>query len=156
VEVDPSLGTVEIRRLVAVDDYGVVVNPLLVQGQTLGSIVQGLGQALYESADYGPAGEPAARTLLDYLIPTAAEVPELVLEETVTQNPNQPFGAKGAGEAGCIGTPPAVLNAIADALHQADPGLGPGALVSSEGVQLPATPERVWRLCQRALAAPPG
>ncbi|MGI3782029.1 MAG: xanthine dehydrogenase family protein molybdopterin-binding subunit, partial [Janthinobacterium lividum] len=116
VEVDPTTGSVEVRRLVAVDDYGVVVNPLVVQGQTYGSIVQGLGQALYEDAGYPGDGVPTRRTLLDYLIPTAAEVPELVLEETETPNPNQPFGAKGAGEAGCIGVPPAVLNAIADAL----------------------------------------
>lgn len=135
VEVDPTLGAVEVLRLVAVDDYGVVVNPLIVQGQTYGSILQGLGQALYEGADCSPDGQPAARSLLDYLIPTAAEVPELVLEETETPNPNQPFGAKGAGEAGCIGVPPAVLNAIADAL----------AVDSAARIQLPATPEQVWR-----------
>ena len=105
VEVDPSTGLVEVRRLVAVDDYGVVVNPLVVQGQTYGSIVMGLGQALYEDAGYPADGVPTRRTLLDYLIPTAAEVPELVLEEPETPNPNQPFGAKGAGEAGCIGVP---------------------------------------------------
>jgi carbon-monoxide dehydrogenase large subunit len=140
VEVDPSLGTVDVQRLVAVDDYGVVVNPLVVQGQTTGSIAQGLGQALYESAEYSPDGRPAARNLLDYLLPTVAEIPELVLEETETPNPNQPFGAKGAGEAGCIGTPPAVLNAIADAL----------ALERAEDLQLPATPDQVWRLARAA------
>ncbi len=136
VEVDPTLGEVEVRRLVAVDDYGVVVNPQVVQGQTYGSITQGLGQALYETGAYAADGTPPAQSLLDYLIPTAAEVPtELVLEETETPNPNQPFGAKGAGEAGCIGVPPAVLNALTDALELEDP---------SE-LQLPATPERVWR-----------
>lgn len=140
VEVDPTLGTVEVLRLVAVDDYGVVVNPLVVQGQTQGSIAQGLGQALYEGADYPDDGQPRARTLLDYLIPTAAEIPELVLAETETANPNQPFGAKGAGEAGCIGTPPAVLNAVADALQLAD----------GDDLQLPATPDQVWRLAARA------
>ena len=139
VEVDPTTGSVEVRRLVAVDDYGVVVNPMLVQGQTHGSIVQGLGQALYEDAGYPDDGVPRRRTLLDYLIPTAAEVPELVLEETETPNPNQPFGAKGAGEAGCIGVPPAVLNAVADAL----------GLVDGDDLQLPATPEKVWALAQR-------
>jgi len=139
VEVDPSTGHVEVRRLVAVDDYGVVVNPMVVQGQTYGSIVQGLGQALYEDAGYPADGVPTRRTLLDYLIPTAAEVPELVLEETETPNPNQPFGAKGAGEAGCIGVPPAVLNAVADAL----------GLTEGDELQLPATPERVWALAHR-------
>jgi carbon-monoxide dehydrogenase large subunit len=88
----------------------------------------------------GPAdGVPTRRTLLDYLIPTAAEVPELVLEETETPNPNQPFGAKGAGEAGCIGVPPAVLNGVADAL----------GLVEGDELQLPATPEQVWALARR-------
>jgi carbon-monoxide dehydrogenase large subunit len=150
VEVDPSLGTVEVRRLVAVDDYGVVVNPLLVQGQTVGSIVQGLGQALYEDADYDRDGQPAGRSLLDYLIPTFAEVPELVLEETETANPNQPFGAKGAGEAGCIGVPPAVLNAIADALIPGGEGELPG--LSGDAVQLPATPDRVWQVARAGAA----
>jgi carbon-monoxide dehydrogenase large subunit len=139
VEVDPTTGHVEVRRLVAVDDYGVVVNPLVVQGQTYGSILQGLGQALYEDAGYPADGVPTRRTLLDYLIPTADEVPELVLEETETPNPHQPFGAKGAGEAGCIGVPPAVLNAVADAL----------GLVDGDELQLPATPERVWALARR-------
>jgi aerobic carbon-monoxide dehydrogenase large subunit len=135
VELDRELGTVDVLRLVAVDDYGVVVNPMVVEGQTIGSIAQGLGQALYESAPYDPDGRPPARTLLDYLIPTAAEMPPLTLEETQTPNPNQPFGAKGAGEAGCIGVPPAVLNAVADALGRDD-----------ERLQLPATPETVWEL----------
>ena len=139
VEIDPTLGEVEVRRLVAVDDYGVVVNPQVVQGQTYGSIVQGLGQALYETGAYAADGRPPAQSLLDYLIPTAGEVPtELVLQETETPNPNQPFGAKGAGEAGCIGVPPAVLNAITDALELDDPS----------ALQLPATPERVWRLAR--------
>jgi carbon-monoxide dehydrogenase large subunit len=144
VEVDPSTGLVEVRRLVAVDDYGVVVNPLVVQGQTYGSIVMGLGQALYEDAGYPADGVPRRRTLLDYLIPTAAEVPELVLAETETPNPNQPFGAKGAGEAGCIGVPPAVLNAVADAL----------GLVDGDELQLPATPERVWALARTTRSDP--
>lgn len=135
VEVDAATGTVRVRRLAAVDDYGVVVNPMIVEGQTVGSIAQGLGQALYESADYLADGRPPAATLLDYLLPTAAEMPELVLDETETPNPSQPFGAKGAGEAGCIGTPPAVLNAVADALQ-----------VRADEVQLPASAEQVWRL----------
>ena len=143
VEVDPSTGLVEVRRLVAVDDYGVVVNPMVVQGQTYGSILMGLGQALYEDAGYPADGVPTRRTLLDYLIPTAAEVPELVLEETETPNPNQPFGAKGAGEAGCIGVPPAVLNAVTDALD----------LVHGDELQLPATPDKVWALAQKTRSA---
>ncbi len=133
VEVDPLLGTVDILRLVAVDDYGVVVNPMIVDGQTAGSVTQGLGQALYEEVRYDDEGRPAAMSLLDYLLPTAAEIPQWTFAETVTANPNTPLGAKGAGEGGCIGVPPAVANAIADALSTDDIG------------DLPFTPEVVWR-----------
>jgi carbon-monoxide dehydrogenase large subunit len=132
VEIDTELGGVTIRALVAVDDYGVVVNPMVVDGQGYGSIAQGLGQALYEEARYGPDGSPGAETLLDYLLPTAAEMPPVTLEETVTPNPNSPFGAKGAGEAGCIGAPPAVVNAVCDALQV-------------DHLDMPLTPEAVWR-----------
>jgi aerobic carbon-monoxide dehydrogenase large subunit len=106
---------------------------MVVRGQTVGSIAQGLGQALYEGAPYDADGTPPAQTLFDYLVPTAAEIPPLLIEETQTANPNQPFGAKGAGEAGCIGVPPAVLNAVADALGRV-----------GDRLQLPATPEHVW------------
>jgi carbon-monoxide dehydrogenase large subunit len=132
VEIDRELGAVRVRRIVAVDDYGVVVNPLVVDGQGHGSIAQGLGQALYEEASTGPDGVPQERTLLDYLLPTIAEMPELTLLETHSPNPNVPFGAKGAGEAGCIGVPPAVVNAVCDALD-------------IDHVDMPLTPEAVWR-----------
>jgi carbon-monoxide dehydrogenase large subunit len=132
VEVDRELGAVRVLRLVAVDDVGVVVNPLLVEGQGYGSVVQGLGQALYELADHDEQGRPRSVTLLDYLLPTITELPPVTLGETCTPNPNTPLGAKGAGEAGCIGVPPAVLNAIADAL-------------GVDEVPMPATPDAVWR-----------
>jgi carbon-monoxide dehydrogenase large subunit len=132
VEVEPELGTVTIRRLVAVDDYGVVVNPMLVDGQGYGSVAQGLGQALFEEAGYRPDGTARERTLLDYLIPTAADVPPVTLLETETPNPNTPIGGKGAGEAGCIGVPPAVVNAVCDALDV-------------DHIDMPLTPENVWR-----------
>ncbi|WP_433073684.1 xanthine dehydrogenase family protein molybdopterin-binding subunit [Dactylosporangium sp. CA-052675] len=121
VEVDPQLGAVRVLDLVAVDDYGVVVNPLIVDGQARGSIVQGLGQALYEGVRYDAGGRPLTLSLLDYLVPTVSELPPVRLAETCTPNPNTPLGAKGAGEAGCIGVPPAVLNAVADALGLDDP-----------------------------------
>jgi carbon-monoxide dehydrogenase large subunit len=133
VEVDTELGTVEILRLVAVDDYGVVVNPLIVDGQTAGSVTQGLGQTLYEHVRYDEQGRPTALSLLDYHLPTIAEIPQWTFAETVTPNPNTPLGAKGAGEGGCIGVPPAVANAIADALSTDDIG------------DLPFTPPVVWR-----------
>ncbi|MEO3868725.1 xanthine dehydrogenase family protein molybdopterin-binding subunit [Nonomuraea sp. B12E4] len=131
VEVDPDLGSVHVRQLVAVDDYGVVVNPMIVDGQGYGSIAQGLGQTLYEQAVIGADGLPYASTLLDYLLPTAADMPPITLLETVTPNPNTPLGAKGAGEAGCIGIPPAVVNAVCDAL-------------GTDHIDMPLTPAAVW------------
>ena len=138
VEVDRELGDLSVLRLVAVDDYGVVVDPVVVDGQTRGSIAQGLGQALYEGVPYDERGQPRISGLLDYLLPTASEIPEVQLRETCTPNPNTPAGAKGAGEAGCIGVPPALVNAVADALGaHGDPRL-----------QMPMTPEVCRRLAQ--------
>ena len=137
VEVDTDLGDVRILRLVAVDDYGVVVNPMVVDGQGYGSIAQGLGQALYEEAACTPAGLPEAASLLDYLLPTAADMPPVELLETETPNPNTPFGSKGAGEAGCIGVPPAVVGAVCDALDVGH-------------IDMPLTPETVWRAAHPA------
>lgn len=132
VEVDTDLGDVRILRLVAVDDYGVVVNPMVVDGQGYGSIAQGLGQVMFEEASYAPDGTPEAVSLLDYLLPTAADMPPIELLETETPNPNVPFGSKGAGEAGCIGVPAAVVSAVCDALD-------------IDHIDMPLTPEAVWR-----------
>ncbi|MDQ3661095.1 MAG: xanthine dehydrogenase family protein molybdopterin-binding subunit [Actinomycetota bacterium] len=134
VEVDRATGQVEVLRLVAVDDCGVVVNPAIVAGQTLGSITQGLGQALYEELSYDAGGQPLFSSLLDYSVPTASEMPPVNMGESVTPNPNVELGVKGAGEAGCIGAPPAVVNAVVDALEGID-----------EGLDMPLTPEKVWR-----------
>jgi carbon-monoxide dehydrogenase large subunit len=134
VEVDPELGDVTVLRLVAVDDYGVVVNPLIVDGQGRGSTMQGIGQALYEEVRYGSDGRPETRSLLDYLIPTVSELPPTRFAETCTPNPNTPLGAKGAGEAGCIGAPPAIVNAVADALGLRD----------RDALQMPLTPYACW------------
>jgi carbon-monoxide dehydrogenase large subunit len=139
VEVDRQTGRVKIVRFAAVDDVGVVVNPRLVEGQVIGSIAQGIGQALYEEVMYDDEGQPLTTTFMDYSLPTSAEIPEVTALSTVTPNPNNPLGVKGAGESGCIGTPPAVINAIHDAL-----GLG------EHVVDMPAIPERVWRAMQRA------
>lgn len=135
-EVDPELGTVRVLRLVAVDDCGVVLNPAAVKGQAFGSAVQGIGQALYEGIPFDDDGVPQlANGLLDYLLPTATEVPPLTVEDTCTPGPGTPLGAKGAGESGAIGTPAAIVNAVADALQLADPDL----------LQMPLTPDVVWR-----------
>lgn len=143
VEVDPELGAVSVLRLVAVDDYGVVVNPLIVDGQGYGSVVQGLGQALYEEAGHVEDGTSTAPSLLDYLVPTYSELPDLTFTETCTPNPNTPLGAKGAGEAGCIGTPPAITNAVADAL----------GLDRRDDLQMPLTPYACWRATGRSVQA---
>jgi carbon-monoxide dehydrogenase large subunit len=139
VEVDPELGAVHLRRLVAVDDYGVVLDHTATHGQTLGSIAQGLGQVLTEGVvldDDGATRMPDG--LLDYLLPTAAEMPrDLRIDETAVPAPDNPLGVKGAGEAGCIGVPPAVVNAVADALR-GRPGADPARL------RMPLTPAVVW------------
>ena len=123
---------------------GVAVDPEIVEDQTIGAIVQGIGQALYEEMPYDDQGTPQADGLLGYLLPTIGELPPLILGTTVTPNPNTALGAKGAGEAGCIGTPPAIVNAVIDALGPSATGAGT-ASTDIGGVQLPLTPETVWR-----------
>ncbi|MPZ90135.1 MAG: molybdopterin-dependent oxidoreductase [Actinobacteria bacterium] len=139
VELDRDTGDISLEKLVAVDDCGIVINPKLVEGQSVGSIIQGIGQALYEQVVFDEYGQPLMSSLMDYSLPTVAELPELVLDQTVTPNPNVPLGNKGAGEAGCIGTPPAIVNAIVDALGGRD-----------EGIDLPVTPEKVWLVLSRS------
>ncbi|MGC0318363.1 xanthine dehydrogenase family protein molybdopterin-binding subunit [Kitasatospora acidiphila] len=135
-EVDPELGTVRLLRVVTVDDCGVVLNPTIVRGQAFGSAIQGIGQALYEGMTYDDQGVPMlASGLLDYLLPTFTEVPPIEVKDTCTPSPSTPLGAKGAGESGCIGTPAAIVNAVADALRLADPDM----------LQMPLTPDVVWR-----------
>ncbi|MEU6264669.1 xanthine dehydrogenase family protein molybdopterin-binding subunit [Saccharopolyspora shandongensis] len=135
-EVDPELGAVRVLQLVAVDDCGVVLNPMVVHGQAFGSAVQGIGQALYEGMTFGDDGVPhLSAGFLDYLLPTATEIPPIEIQDTCTPSPSTPLGAKGAGESGCIGTPAAIVNAVADALQIADPNL----------LQMPLTPDTVWR-----------
>ena len=135
VEIDRTTGEIALAKVVAVDDCGVVIHPAIVEGQVVGSIAQGIGQALYEHLPYDGSGQPLFGSLLDVTLPTLAEVPEIALGETVTPNPNIVLGAKGAGEAGCIGTPPAIVNAIVDALDGRD-----------DGLDMPVTPEKVWRV----------
>lgn len=123
--------------MVAVDDYGVVINPMVIHGQAYGSTAQGLGQALYEDVPYDEAGQPLTDNLLDYPRPTISEIPDITLDETETPNPNSPLGAKGASEAGCIGAPPAIANAL--------------DLDDSSALQMPLTPERCWIALQRRI-----
>ena len=135
VEIDAETGEVELVKYAAVDDCGVQINPLVVEGQVHGGIVQGVAQALWEDAVYDDAGQLRTATLGDYLVPAASDVPGLLTGSTVTPSPANPLGVKGVGEAGTIGSAPAVINAIVDAL----------APLGVRDVEMPATPERVWR-----------
>jgi aerobic carbon-monoxide dehydrogenase large subunit len=116
VRVDPETGAVRVERMVAVDDHGVVVNPLLTEGQTHGALTQALGQVLLEGVVYDAGGQLLTATLMDYAAPRADSVPPFVLAHTVTPTPLNPLGAKGAGEAATVGAPPALVGAIVDAL----------------------------------------
>ena len=138
VAIDRETGRLALERLVGVDDAGTIINPLLLQGQIHGSLAQGLGQALSEHLAYGPDGQLLTASLLDYALPVATGLPAFELDHTVTPTPYNPLGAKGVGEAGSIGAPPAVVNAVLDAL--AEHGL--------TQLDMPLTPERIWRALQ--------
>jgi aerobic carbon-monoxide dehydrogenase large subunit len=135
-------GQLVIERLVWVDDTGTVINPLLAEGQLHGSLAQGLGQALMEAIVYDRDGQLLTGTLMDYAIPRAEDVPSVIIEKTETRSPRNPLGAKGVGEAGCIGIPPALVNAAVDAL-------GPFGITH---LDMPLTPARLWEALHRAPA----
>jgi carbon-monoxide dehydrogenase large subunit len=144
VEVDPETGVVELMRYSVCDDFGTTVNPLIVRGQVAGGVAQGFGQAVLERTVYDPSsGQLLSGSLLDYALPRANEFPDIEVELLEIPCASNPLGVKGAGEAGAVGSPPAVINAIIDAL-------------SGDGVthiDMPATPERVWRAMALARAA---
>jgi carbon-monoxide dehydrogenase large subunit len=146
VEIDPQTGNVEIKKYVAVDDCGKVINPLLVDGQVQGGIVQGLGQALYEQVVYDDHGQLLTGSLMDYALPRAADLPRLTLARTETPTPVNPLGIKGIGEAGTIGSTPAVVSAVVDAL----------APFGVTHIDMPLTPQKIWRLCYAKDAAAGG
>ncbi len=135
VEVDPDTGEIEFERYVAVDDVGEQINPKIVEGQIHGGIAQGVGQALYEGAQYDDNGTLLTGSLQDYTVPKAEHVPEMETDSTVTPCPHNPLGVKGVGEAGTIAAPPAVVNAVVDALEP----------FGVEHVDMPLTSETVWR-----------
>ncbi len=145
VEVDLDTGAVRLLRHVAVDDCGTVVNPLLVEGQQHGGVAAGIGQALFEEVRYDATGNPVTATLVDYGIPTAAELPSFEVLSTHTPTPLNPLGAKGIGEAATIGSTPAVQNAVVDAL----------AHLGVRHVDLPCSPQRVWETIRAAEAGAP-
>jgi carbon-monoxide dehydrogenase large subunit len=135
VEVDTETGRVAIRKYVAVDDVGRVVNPLIVEGQVHGGVAQGIAQALFEEAVYDADGNLLSGTFADYTLPSAADLPDVITDRTETPAPDHPLGTKGVGEAGTIAATPAVVNAVVDALRP----------LGVNDVPMPCTPERVWR-----------
>ncbi|MGO8874775.1 MAG: xanthine dehydrogenase family protein molybdopterin-binding subunit [Acidimicrobiales bacterium] len=140
VEIDTETGHVHLDRYIAVDDCGNQVNPLIVEGQVHGGIVQGVAQALWEEAVYDDEGNLLTSTLIDYLVPAASELPSFETASTITPSPTNLLGVKGVGEAGTIGSAPAVMNAIVDALTP----------FGVADLEMPATPERVWRAIAQA------
>ena len=143
VEVDPDTGTVDVARFHATDDFGVVINPMIVEGQVHGGLVQGIGQALMEGCNYDEAGQLLSGSYMDYTMPRAADVPSFSVDTTVTECTHNPLGVKGCGEAGAIGAPPAVINAILNALSE----------VGVTNLDMPATPHRVWQAIRDAQAS---
>jgi carbon-monoxide dehydrogenase large subunit len=140
VEVDTETGGVDLQRYVAVDDCGVQVNPMIVNGQVHGGVVQGIAQALFEEAVYDEDGNLRTATLADYLMPAASDVPPITTDHTVTPSPTNALGVKGIVEAGTIGAAPAVINAITDALSH----------LGVSDIPMPASPQNVWNAIQAA------
>jgi carbon-monoxide dehydrogenase large subunit len=137
VEIDPQTGVVTIERFTAVDDFGKQINPMVVEGQVHGGIAQGVGQALFEGAVYNEDGQLVTASYMDYCMPRADNLPSFTISSVETPCPSNPLGIKGCGEAGAIGSTPAVINAITDA-------------VGHENVAMPATAQVVWRAAQKA------
>ncbi|MDA9431704.1 xanthine dehydrogenase family protein molybdopterin-binding subunit [Bradyrhizobium sp. CCBAU 51627] len=137
LEVDPGTGKTSFVNFVAADDFGRLINPMIVEGQVHGGLVQGIGQALLEHAVYDANGQPVTASFMDYAMPRADDVPSFNLSHTTTLCPGNPLGIKGCGEAGAIGASAAVINAITDA-------------IGKNNLEMPATPDRVWRTIHAA------
>jgi carbon-monoxide dehydrogenase large subunit len=136
VEVDPETGHTSIVQFVAADDFGNIINPMIVEGQVHGGVAQGIGQALLEGAFYDPdTGQLLTASYMDYTMPRAEDLPSFQISTSATPSPSNPLGIKGCGEAGAIGSPPAVINAITDA-------------IGTNELTMPATPQKVWAACR--------
>ncbi len=146
VEVDPETGDVKLRQYIAADDCGNVINPLLVEGQLQGGIVQSIGQVFFEEAIYDEQGQLLTGELMDYAIPRASDLPWIETYGTVTPTPVNPMGVKGVGEAGTIGATPALVNAVVDAL----------APLGVRHIDMPLKRERIWKTIREATAGPSG
>jgi carbon-monoxide dehydrogenase large subunit len=137
LEVDPGTGKTSFVNFVAADDFGRLINPMIVEGQVHGGIAQGVGQALLEGVVYDKDGQLVTGSLMDYCMPRAHNLPTLRVDMTMTKSPSNPLGIKGCGEAGAIAAPVAVINAITDA-------------IGTEDLAMPATAQTVWQALQKA------
>jgi carbon-monoxide dehydrogenase large subunit len=144
VEIDPETGEITLDRYTAVDDYGTLINPLLTIGQVQGGIAQGIGQALTEHTVYDSNGQLLSGSFMDYHIPRATDLPDLDITLTGIPTKANPLGVKGSGQAGAIAAPPTIISAILNAL----------APLGVTHIDMPATPERVWRAINDAAAKP--
>lgn len=142
VEIDPETGEVELARIACADDVGRIINPMIVAGQLHGGLAHGIGQALLEECRYEEDGQPATASFMNYAMPRAADLPSFDLRHNTTLCTHNPLGVKGVGEVGSIGVPPAVINAVLDALRP----------VGVTEIDMPATPQRVWQAIQDAKA----
>ena len=142
VEVDPETGVTEIVKFTAVDDCGNIINPMIAEGQVHGGIAQGIGQALLEGCSYNSDGQLVTGSYMDYCMPRAENVPSISVGHSNVPAKDNPLGVKGCGEVGAIGSPPAVINAVIDALSP----------LGVSDMTMPATPNRVWQAIQAAKA----
>ena len=142
MEVDTETGKVTLRKYVCVDDVGVQVNPMIVEGQVHGGLAQGIAQAMFEGAQYDEDGNLQTASLADYLLPSAMDLPSFITDTTVTPSTTHPLGTKGVGEAGAIASTPAIVNGIVDALRP----------LGVNDINMPAAPMTVWRAIQAAKA----
>jgi len=135
VDIDSGTGEVKVRRFMAVDDCGNIINPMIVEGQIHGGLTQGLAPALFEEISYDDEGNITGGSFMEYLVPTAVETPHWETDKTITPSPHHPIGAKGVGESPTVGAPPAIVNAVVDALSH----------LGVKHIDIPMTPEKVWR-----------
>jgi carbon-monoxide dehydrogenase large subunit len=140
VEIDPDTGIVQIVRYTGVNDFGTIVNPMLVAGQMHGGVAQGIGQALMEEVSYDSSGQPITGSLMDYAMPRAQDIPFMAVGDHPVLAKSNPLGTKGCGEAGCAGSLSTIVNAVLDALSE----------FGIAHIDMPLTSERVWRAIQEA------
>jgi carbon-monoxide dehydrogenase large subunit len=145
VEIDPDTGVIEVVKYASVNDFGTIINPMLVEGQMHGGLVQGIGQALMENTVYNDEGQPVTGSFMDYAMPRASDVPSFVTEHHPVPAKTNPLGIKGCGEAGCAGALVSVMNAIVDALSE----------YGIHHIDMPVTPEKVWQAIREAKANSP-